>query len=104
MISGSPGGNSIIAYVAKTTVGVLRWAQPLQAVVDSPNIIARGGPVRVEIGVAGGVEIAESLRAAGYQVQERQGENSGLHAIVVTEAGLQGAADPRREGKVIAIK
>jgi len=34
----------------------------------------------------------------GYTVEERTGENSGLHVIVVRDNGLEGGADPRREG------
>ena len=103
MVAGSPGGNSIIAYVAKVLVGVLRAGQAVQAAVNAPNIVARGRAVRVEVGVAGGEQRAEHLESLGYPVQAREGENSGLHVIVVTEDGLRGAADPRREGTVIAV-
>lgn len=98
MVTGSPGGNSIIAYVAKTLVGVLDWGKSAQEAVDLPNIIARGAPVAVEVDVPGGPQAADALRAAGYAVQERRGENSGLHVIVVREGGLEGGADKRREG------
>ena len=103
MVTGSPGGNSIISYVAKTLVGSLRWGLSAQEAVDHPNIVARGRNVRVETGVADGLEIARMLAALGYPVQEREGENSGLHMIMVGADGLEGAADPRREGTVIAI-
>lgn len=98
MVTGSPGGNSIIAYTAKTIIGVLDWGMTPQEAVDFPNIIARGERVNVEVDVAGGPEAAETLRQMGYDVLEREGENSGLHVILVTEDGLEGAADPRREG------
>lgn len=103
LVAGSPGGNSIIAYVARVLVGVLRAGQDVQAAVAAPNIIARGSTVRVETGVPGGQAQADALSALGYPVEERQGENSGLHVILVTPEGLEGAADPRREGRVIAI-
>lgn len=103
MVAGSPGGNSIPAYVSKVLLRVLRGGEDVQSAVDAPNIIARGENVRVETGVAGGIESAVFLRELGYPVQEREGENSGLHVIVRTEQGLAGAADPRREGKVIAV-
>lgn len=102
MVTGSPGGNSIPAYTAKTILGVQDWGLSAEEAVSFPNIIARGAAVRVETGVAPGAELAASLRAAGFDVQEREGENSGLHVIVVTEAGLAGAADPRREGNVMS--
>ena len=47
--------------------------------------------------------MAASLRELGYDVVEREGENSGLHQIRVTPDGLTGAADPRREGIVIPV-
>jgi len=103
MVTGSPGGNSIISYVAKTLVGSLRWGLSAQEAVNHPNIVARGLNVRVETGVANGPEIARMLAAQGYPVQEREGENSGLHVIMVGADGLEGAADPRREGVVISI-
>ena len=98
MVTGSPGGNSIIAYVAKTLVGVLDQGDTAQGSVERPNIIGRGQRVSVEVDRANGQELADKLKALGYNVAERRGENSGLHVIVVREDGLEGGADPRREG------
>jgi len=100
MITGSAGGNSIPAYVAKTIVGVLDWEMSAQDAVDFPNIVARGDTVRVEVSADAGKTIAKDLAARGYNVVERDGENSGLHVIVVRRDGLEGAADKRREGVV----
>ena len=104
MVTGSPGGNSIIAYVAKTLVGVLEWGHTAQEAVDLPNIIARGDTIGVEVDREGGPEAAEALREMGYSVEERTGENSGLHVIVVRDDHLEGAADPRREGIAKALE
>ena len=101
MVTGSPGGNSIPAYVSKTIVGVLDWGMTAQDAVNHPNLVARGETVRVEVSVEPGQQIANDLAARGYNVQERDGENSGLHIIVVRDADLDGAADPRREGIVL---
>jgi gamma-glutamyltranspeptidase/glutathione hydrolase len=100
MVTGSPGGNSIPAYVSKTIVGVLDWGLSAQDAVDFPNIVARGEKVRVEIATDEGKAIAADLQKRGYTVEEREGENSGLHVIVVRPDGLEGAADKRREGVV----
>jgi gamma-glutamyltranspeptidase/glutathione hydrolase len=100
MVTGSPGGNSIPAYVSKTIIGVLDWGMSAQDAVDFPNIVARGEMVRVEVNVEPGKAIATDLAERGYKVQERDGENSGLHVIVVRPDELDGAADKRREGIV----
>lgn len=102
MVTGSPGGNSIPAYTAKTVLGIEDWGMSVQEAVDFPNIVARGASVRVEVGREPGPALAEQLKTGGYTVQEVDGENSGLHVIVVTEDGLIGAADPRREGTVMS--
>ena len=103
MITGSPGGNSIPAYVAKTIIGVFDWGLTAQQSVDWPNIIARGEKVRVEIANDEGKVIAADLTKRGYQVEESLGESSGIHLIIVTPKGLDGAADKRREGVVRTI-
>ena len=104
MVTGSPGGNSIVAYTAKTIIGVLAWGYSPQEAVALPNVIARGETVGVEVDRDGGQEVADELKALGYNVQERRGENSGLHVILVTEDGLEGGADPRREGVATALE
>lgn len=104
MVTGSPGGNSIIAYVAKTLVGVLDWGKTAQEAAALPNIIARGDTVAVEVDIEGGPEAAQALRDMGYTVEERTGENSGLHLIVVRGRTLEGGADPRREGVALPIR
>ena len=103
MVTGSPGGNSIPAYVSKSIIGILDWGLAAQQAVDFPNLVARGPTVRVEISAEPGKEIAADLRARGYNVREREGENSGLHVIVVDPDKLEGAADGRREGVVRAV-
>ena len=104
LVTGSPGGNSIPAYVAKSLLGILDWGLSPQDAVNYPNIIARGETVRVEVGRELGPEVASTLEGFGYPVKRREGENSGLHVIEVTPAGLNGAADPRREGVVVHLR
>lgn len=103
MLTGSPGGNSIIAYTTKSILAVLDWGLSPQEAADFPNVIARGETVRVENTSELGMQIAADLTERGYNVQARAGENSGIHIIVVGEDGLEGAADRRREGRVQAV-
>lgn len=103
MVTGSPGGNSIVAYVSKTLIGVLDWRLTAQQAIDLPNVIARGETVGVETSAPDGEAWAQYLRDQGYQVVERSGENSGLNVIVVRKDGLEGGSDRRREGVALAL-
>ncbi len=98
MATGSAGGNSIIAYTAKTLVGVLEWGLSPQDAINLPNVVARGDVTRVENTVAD-PNLVPALITLGHQVQATRGENSGLHVILKQADGtLIGGADPRREG------
>lgn len=107
MITGSPGGNSIVGYVSKTLVAVLDWGATAQEASALPNVIARGPTVRVETAdsTAGpnatGKQWSGVLASQGFKVQEVSGEVSGLNLIVVRSDHLEGGADPRREGVAI---
>lgn len=95
--TGSPGGNSIIAYTAKTLVAMLDWGLTPQDAAALPNVVARGDVVSIESGFE--PELLEGLRALGHQIRGEQGENSGVHIIRRTADGtLEGGADPRRDG------
>ena len=115
--TGSPGGNSIIAYTAKTIIGIIDWGLTPQEAIELPNLIARRGRVSVEakgiinektkeidrgspaeeFGLA--KDIVESLETKGHKVRRSSGEFSGLHIIYRNKDGsLLGGADPRREG------
>lgn len=100
MATGSPGGNSIIAYTAKTLVGVLAWGMDPQSAINLPNMVARGNKVRIEKERASS-ELISGLRNFGYDLKESAGENSGLSVIVRKANGeYVGGVDPRREGVI----
>jgi len=98
MVTGSPGGNSIVGYVAKTLAAVLDWGRTAQDAAALPNIVARGQTVRIETDAPFGKEWAQMLSSAGFRVQEVQGEASGIHIVVARPDRYEGGADPRREG------
>lgn len=103
LVIGSPGGSSIVGYVARATIGILDWNLPVQDAIGLSNATARDSPVNIEEArmPAG---ITDELRRRGWQFRDVTGlEESGLHGIRVTPNGLEGGADPRREGIVGAI-
>jgi gamma-glutamyltranspeptidase/glutathione hydrolase len=96
MVIGSPGGHSIINYVALTIANVLDWNMDIQKAIDAPRMGSRNGPTELEQGTK--LErLAPALERMGHSVRIRP-EASGLHGIVRTAAGWAGGADPRREG------
>jgi gamma-glutamyltranspeptidase / glutathione hydrolase len=94
---GSPGGTSILAYNLKALVGMLDWKLPVQQALALPNLIARGTSYAAE-GDKFAPEVIEGLAARGVTFTAVGGEGSGLHGVMVTPDGLDGGADPRREG------
>jgi len=98
-VVGSPGGSLIINYVAKALVGILDWQLDPQVAADLPNVGSRNGPTELEAGTEAEAWKA-GLEAKGHEVKLIE-QNSGIHAIVVTPAGLIGGADSRREGVAI---
>jgi gamma-glutamyltranspeptidase/glutathione hydrolase len=100
MAIGSPGGSRIIGYTTKAIIAALDWNLSLQDAVALPNFVNRNGATDLEAGSA--LEAAKpALEALGHKVN-LIGMTSGLHGIRATGAGLEGGADPRREGVVLA--
>ena len=100
MAIGSPGGSQIIGYVAKTLVAHLDWGLNLQQAIDLPNMNNRFGAFEIEKDTAAEAW-GPKLEKLGFTIQVKA-LNSGVQAIKLQGDSLIGAADPRREGKVIA--
>jgi len=98
---GSAGGNSIPAYVGKTLVAAVDWGLPMQEALAQPNLVARGNRIGGEVSVFDPA-IVEGLAERGIDLVPGQGEDSGVHAVLIREGGrVDGGYDPRREGVVL---
>jgi gamma-glutamyltranspeptidase/glutathione hydrolase len=95
---GSPGGLAIPSFVLKGIIGVLDWKLTMQEAVALPNLVALGDtyisePEKFAPGVVDGLAAKGVTLHGGYGVEE-----SGLHGVIARADGLEGGADPRREG------
>ena len=115
MGTGSPGGATIIQYVAKTLVGVLDWGLNAQQATSmiafgaansaTTNVGGEHPNVNISVptgGIAGDSDpLVSGLRALGHTVSVAS-QSSGIGTIVKTQKSgvtvLEGGADPRREG------
>lgn len=117
MTTGTPGGATIIQYVAKTLVSALDWNMDAQQAVsaidfgsNNATLIVGGEHPNVNATTpAGGLPgdadpLVRGLRQLGHTVSVNN-QSSGLSAIVRQTIGgspaLVGGADPRREGVVL---
>ncbi len=96
LLIGSPGGSRIINYVAKSLVAIIDWNMDPQDAIDLGHVVNRNGATDLEEGTDA-LAYQATLEAKGHEVSVRN-LNSGLHAILIKDGQLIGAADPRREG------
>jgi gamma-glutamyltranspeptidase/glutathione hydrolase len=95
-VLGSPGGPAIILFNLKAIIALIDWRlDPAQA-----SALVNFGSTEDTLLIEPGAEwdgLAAGLAARGHQVR-RLPLTSGEHIIAVTPEGLEGGADPRREG------
>ncbi len=95
-VLGSPGGPAIILFNLKTIIALLDWRLDAAEASALVNFGAIQDAVLLEPGTAWD-GLAAALDSMGHEVR-RVPLTSGEHIIAVTPEGLEGGADPRREG------
>ena len=96
LLVGSPGGLTIINYVARTLVATLDWDMDIQQAISAPNFGSTNGPTFLERGSA--LEgLGDALAERGHVLNFAR-LASGLHGIERVPDGWRGGADPRRAG------
>lgn len=93
---GSPGGSRIIGYVLRALTASIDEGKSPREVVSLPMALSRNGPTEVDSDLS--PELREALAARGQELKDSD-LNSGLAVIRRSDGQLEGAADPRREGK-----
>lgn len=98
LAAGSPGGARIIGYTVNALLSMLEWNLAPQTAVARAHAANLNGPTLLEAGSA--LEALEDeLHALGHETRVTD-MTSGLHVIRRGLDGLEGGADPRREGIV----
>jgi gamma-glutamyltranspeptidase/glutathione hydrolase len=95
-VLGSPGGPAIILFNIKTIVGLIDWRLDPASASALVNFGGAEDALLLEPGPEWD-KLAASLQAMGHDMH-RIDLTSGEHVIAVTPDGLEGGADPRREG------
>jgi gamma-glutamyltranspeptidase / glutathione hydrolase len=95
-VLGSPGGPGIIVFNLKTIFALLDWELDAAQAAALLNFGSTQDVVLMEPDPAWD-SLAADLEARGHKVR-RMDMTSGEHIIAVTPDGLEGGADPRREG------
>lgn len=95
-VLGSPGGNRIILYVVKAIVAMIDWRLDAAEAAALANFGNRGHGFELERDTVLD-DLAQRLSARGHAIV-RDDLTSGLHIVRRRGGGLEGGADPRREG------
>jgi gamma-glutamyltranspeptidase / glutathione hydrolase len=95
-VLGSPGGPAIILFNLKAIIALIDWRLDAAAASALVNLGSTEDTLLIEAG-AEWDGLAAGLAAMGHNVR-RTDLTSGEHIIAVTPDGLEGGADPRREG------
>ncbi len=105
LITGTPGGGTIITTVLQMVTAHLDWEVPPQTAVNAPRFHHQHLPdvIRYERGGLGPATAAE-LRRRGHRLEERDGFSGDVQSIAVEPGGGRiGASDPRLGGRALGF-
>jgi gamma-glutamyltranspeptidase/glutathione hydrolase len=96
LVVGAGGGARIIDSVAEVIVGMLAWHQDVRTAIEQPRIGGQNRAQELERDTPA-AGLADALRAMGHTPKVAT-MNAAVQAIAIGPDGLQGWADPRRDG------
>ena len=103
LVTGTPGGATIITTVFQTIVNVVDYGMNVVQAVNAPRVHHQHLPDQIRF-EQGGLppEVVADLEARGHTMSERGGTSGDVEAIMVMPDGtLEAAADPRRGGAAV---
>ncbi len=105
LVTGTPGGSTIITSVAQIISNIVDFDMDLPAAVAAPRLHHQHLPdeLRFEHGGLAPATV-EQLRALGHRVEERPGFQGDVQSILIRPDGvLVGVSDPRRGGAAVGL-
>jgi len=103
IVIGAPGGSYIAPAVAQGIMNVIDFGMSMLEAVAAPRVVAVSDSIDVSNRVLH--EVTDVLEAEGYDVKRSPMSYAfaALHGIRVTQGGLDGGADPQRDGMAVLV-
>jgi gamma-glutamyltranspeptidase/glutathione hydrolase len=102
MLTGTPGGSTIITTVFQTISNVLDYAMDAVEAANAPRVHHQHLPDQIFYEQGGlDAETVRELEAMGHTVVERNGTSGDVQLILVDDGVITGWSDPRRGGRAI---
>ncbi len=105
LVTGTPGGATIITTVFQIVSNHIDFAIPVRSSVDAPRFHHQHLPDMVRYEPSGlPAEVIAELRRRGHILEERVGTSGDVQSIQITNEGtLLGASDRRRGGRALGF-
>ncbi|MEM9450829.1 MAG: gamma-glutamyltransferase [Cyanobacteria bacterium P01_E01_bin.6] len=106
LVTGSPGGPTIISSVAQIISNIVDFNMDLDDATVAPRLHHQHFPDVLSFELNGlDLNIRSALQEMGHTVDERSGYQGNVQSILVLPDGtLAGMADPRRGGAAIGVR
>jgi gamma-glutamyltranspeptidase/glutathione hydrolase len=102
MLTGTPGGSTIITTVFQTISNVLDYGMDAAEAANAPRVHHQHLPDQIFYEQGGLDEgTVRELEAMGHTVVERGGTSGDVQLILIEDGRLTGWSDPRRGGRAI---
>ncbi len=105
LVTGTPGGSTIITTVAQIVSNVVDWGMDLPTATAAPRLHHQHLPDVLRFEHRGlRPEAVSALERLGHRVEERGGFQGDVQSILVLPNGLLiGVSDPRRGGAAVGL-
>lgn len=100
---GAPGASWIGPGVLQVVLNVLDWGMGIQEAIMSPRIVATSNVIDISNRVLKRSE--KALGVMGYEVRRTHVSYAfaGVHGITMWPEGIEGGADPQRDGMAVGL-